>query len=344
MTNDFEMVELFREELLLCAVKPDETVIVLKEGEVRADYARCFLLAARSLGANAFGVTVPPRTARSAKTMVGRTAIEGNTTIVDVLKTADLIIDLMGMLFSAEQNQITASGTRVLMVREPFDVLREMFPTKQLRHRVEYGEQLLGSAKVMRITSPGGTDIEYTLGDYPVLTQYGYVDTPGRWDHFATGQVLTQGNDGTVKGTVVLMPGDFVLTFRKYLEQPVTLRIDEGYVTGIEGKGLDAELLRGYMESFNDPRAYAVSHIGWGLSDKAKWYHAAITRQRDEEIGANSLSFYGNVLFSLGPNTELGGSNDTACHLDIPMRNASLWLDGTPIVTNGDIVVPEMKA
>ena len=43
------------------------------------------------------------------------------------------------------------------------------------------------------------------------------------------------------------------------------------------------------------------------------------------------------------PNNELGGPNDTACHLDIPMRNCSLFLDDEPMVLNGDIAVKEMQ-
>ena len=39
----------------------------------------------------------------------------------------------------------------------------------------------------------------------------------------------------------------------------------EGYCVAIEG-GVDAALLCDYMESFNDPEAYAMSHIGWGRS------------------------------------------------------------------------------
>ena len=50
-----------------------------------------------------------------------------------------------------------------------------------------------------------------------------------------------------------------------------------------------------------------------------------------------------NVLFSLGPNTEVGGTNDTACHLDMPMRNCSLWLDGKSVVENGRIAMDEMR-
>jgi 2,5-dihydroxypyridine 5,6-dioxygenase len=344
MATEYEMIGLFKRELELCAVGSGETVIVLTEADIRADYARAFLIAAQELGANAFQVGVLPRIGVDSKNHTGQTPIAGNQAIVEVAKSADLVIDLIGLLFSREQNEITASGTRMLMVREPFEILRQMFPDRDLRRRVEYGEQLLKKARHLHITSPAGTDVTYLMGAYPVLTQYGYVDTPGRWDHFATGQVLSQACDGQVDGRVVIMPGDLITDFRRYIESPVTLDIDGGYVRKISGEGMDAQLLRDYMNSFNDPRAFAISHIGWGLSRQAKWFHNAVTRTRDAEVGVNSLSFYGNVLFSTGPNTELGGNNDTACHIDIPLRNATLVLDGVTIVKDGDIAIPEMQA
>jgi 2,5-dihydroxypyridine 5,6-dioxygenase len=54
-------------------------------------------------------------------------------------------------------------------------------------------------------------------------------------------------------------------------------------------------------------------------------------------------SYYGNAMFSIGPNNELGGPNDTSCHLDIPMRGCSLFLDDEPVVVDGDIVIDEMR-
>ena len=44
--------------------------------------------------------------------------------------------------------------------------------------------------------------------------------------------------------------------------------------------------------------------------------------------------FAGSVLFSTGPNQELGGTNDTPCHLDIPMRNCTVYLDDEPVVVD----------
>lgn len=344
MATQLEMVKVFTKQLELCAVQPHETVIVLVEGETRADYGEAFLLAARDMGAQAFMIKVPQRETRVMKMMIGRTAIAGNIPVIEALKKADIVIDLMGMLFSYEQNEICATGTRMLFVHEPFDILAQNMPTPELRARVEHGEKLLGAAKTMHITSPAGTDVTYELGQYRVMTQYGYTDTPGRWDHMGTGQVLSQGCDGKVNGKVVIAPGDAIVAFKRHVERPIELTIRDGFVTKIDGDGMDAAMMQDYIDSYNDPRAYAISHIGWGLLPSAKWYSNVITRTRDDEIGVNMLSWQGNVLFSLGPNTELGGNNDTACHLDIPLRRHTLKLDGETIVDNGKVVIPEMAA
>ena len=82
MTTQHEMVKLFTEQLKLCAMKPDETVIVLCEHNIRADYAEAFMLAARDLGATPFQVTVPLREKRSARQTTGRTAIAGNRPVI----------------------------------------------------------------------------------------------------------------------------------------------------------------------------------------------------------------------------------------------------------------------
>ncbi|HYC36604.1 MAG TPA: 2,5-dihydroxypyridine 5,6-dioxygenase [Usitatibacter sp.] len=339
---DAEMLALFTRELELCKVRKGEVVAVLTAGREWPDYAQAFMAAAQSLGATTFQVNVPRRVAQQPGVQ-GRHPLAGNQPAIDTLKRAHLVIDLMGLLFSREQAEIQAAGARVLRVMEPFHVLKQMFPTEDLRRRVEVAKKLLESAKEMHITSAGGTDVRYRFGQYPVISEYGYTDEPGRWDHLPSGFAFTQASDGGVEGTVVLMPGDILCAFKRYVQAPVRLTIREGYVKAIEGDGMDAELMRSYMDSFADPRAYAVSHIGWGLNERAKWHQIAATSQLASEHVMNALSFYGNVLFSTGPNTELGGTNDTACHLDLPMRNCNLALDGVAILEAGRVVHPEMR-
>ncbi|KIZ45992.1 leucyl aminopeptidase, partial [Rhodopseudomonas palustris] len=203
---------------------------------------------------------------------------------------------------------------------------------------------MLQAAKTMRITSPGGTDVTYGLSQYPVISEYGYTDEPGRWDHWPSGFAFTQATDGEVNGTVVLMPGDILCAFKRYVQAPVTLEIKKGYIVDIQGDGPDALLIKKYIDSFGDPRGWAISHIGWGSNERAKWHHIASTSQLASEHIMNALAFYGNVLFSTGPNTELGGTNDTPCHLDIPLQGCSLWLDDIHILDKGEFALPELRA
>lgn len=342
MAIDAEKLDLFARELQLCAVKPGEAVVVLTADDEWREHAQVFMAAATRLGAKAFNLNVR-RGELNAVGVQGRHPLVGNELAMRTLKSASLVIDMVGLLFSREQAEIQAAGVRILRVMEPFHVLRQMFPTEDLRRRVEHAKRLLEGACELRFTSEAGTDITYHLGQYPVISEYGYTDEPGRWDHFPSGFSFTQGDDGAIDGTVVLQPGDILCAFKQYVQTPVTFRVEKGIVVDIAGDGMEADLIRSYIESFDDPRGYAISHIGWGLNEKARWYQFSVTRRLPAEHVMNALSFYGNVLFSLGPNLEVGGSNDTACHLDLPMRRCSLWLDDTQILRDGDVVHPEMR-
>lgn len=46
--------------------------------------------------------------------------------------------------------------------------------------------------------------------------------------------------------------------------------------------------------------------------------------------------------FSATPNTEFDANNDTACHLDLRMKNRSLWLDNDMIVKDGEVIPENM--
>jgi 2,5-dihydroxypyridine 5,6-dioxygenase len=236
---------------------------------------------------------------------VGKTPLSGNTAAIAALKASDIVIDLMVLLFSPEQVEIMESGTRILLAAEPPEVLVRMVPTLEDRARVLKASEMLKTAKTMTVTSTAGTDFRCALGEYPLLIEYGFVDEPGRWDHWPSGFLATWSNEGSSEGAIVLDRGDILLPQKSYVRDPIRLTIAGGYVRKIEG-GLDAELLEDYIASFDDSEAFAISHLGWGLQPRARW---STLEQYDREttMGMDARAFAGNFLFSLGPNTEAGG-------------------------------------
>lgn len=62
-----------------------------------------------------------------------------------------------------------------------------------------------------------------------------------------------------------------------------------------------------------------------------------------QAIGMDGRAYYGNFLFSTGPNTEAGGTRNTPCHMDIPMRNGSVDLHGEPLVIKGDVIPEDQR-
>jgi 2,5-dihydroxypyridine 5,6-dioxygenase len=333
------LTEICLHQLTLSDVHEGEKVIVLSQGSERLDYADAFLAAGQRLGARMYHMRLPAPLPGNGAWAVGETGLAANPEAVEALKQADMVVDLIFLLFSPEQMAIQAAGARVLTAVEPAPLLARLLPTKELRERVEIGEALLSKAKTMRITSRHGTDVVYRLGVYPTVGEYGYTDKPGRWDHWPAAFVFTGGADDGVDGKIVLAPGDVLLPFNSYVREPVAYTIEKGFVQDIRG-GLEAELIKSYMGEFKDPRGMGMSHVGWGLDHRAQWHGLT---QFPGGMGMELRSFYGNVMFSTGPNNELGGPNDTACHLDIPMRGCSLFLDDEPVVVDGIVVVKEMQ-
>ncbi|AZG17129.1 MULTISPECIES: 2,5-dihydroxypyridine 5,6-dioxygenase [Cupriavidus] len=339
--SDYDLTCAWKQVLMLSKLEPGQTVTVLTGADTHPQTLRTALVAAASMGAVVNRLDLPPvngekALSRDALAYLGTTPLTGNPAAIAALKASDLVLDLMTLLFSPEQHDILSTGTRILLAVEPPEVLVRLVPTEADRVRVKAATARLSGARTMHITSDAGTDLRCDLGEFPAISEYGFVDEPGRWDHWPSGFVLTWPNEGGTNGHLVLDRGDILLPMKSYVQEPIHVTVQNGYVTNIEG-GLDAELLADYMASFNDPESYAMSHVGWGLQPRARWSTLAMY-DREATIGMDARAYEGNFLCSFGPNNEAGGSRTTACHIDIPLRRCTVRLDGEPVVAAGKVL------
>ncbi|MER5886226.1 hypothetical protein ABT160_20580 [Streptomyces sp. NPDC001941] len=334
--SSVDLLDAFTRELRLCKLQPDEHVVVLSEPSSRGDYVAAAFGAAKACGAHVIAATVPggnPSPADSTRTGAGPglSAVLRDTTAQDLLKSADLVVDLTreGFIHAPLQQDILRTGTRILFVCDAPDVLVRNLPKPEDKDEVLAGVELLRRASTMRVTSEAGTDLTVELAGAQPEFQVGFADDPGRWDHWPSTMVLCWPRRS--EGRIVLAEGDILLPFKEYVRGPVSLDVADGDIVKVSG-GADARLLEQFFADADDQWARSLSHMGWGLMRTADWFATALYG-KDELMGMDARAFAGNFLWSTGPHPVL--DRESYAHLDIAMRGCTVRVDDRAVVTDG---------
>ena len=340
---EWKWLECFRKVFRMCEIQPQDRVAILSETLSRPVNVKLAELALLDLGAQAFHVVLP--TPRQKDPVAVRStgssqAIQGNGSVVEALKTSVMVVDctIEGLLHAPELRAILDAGTRVMMIsNEHPEILERLMPDGRLDERVKVGVSMLDQASHMRITSKAGTCLDVDVSGAPARGSAGFVNQPGKMSYWPGGLCLCFPKSNTVNGTVVLDAGDVNLTFKRYLESPVTLTIENDFVVDIAGSGLDAQLMRSYFSAWNDRNAYGVSHLGWGMNPYARW-DSLVMYDKHDTNGTELRAFAGNFLISTGANEH--ANRFTSGHFDLPLQRCSISLDGLQIVDEGKLLAP----
>lgn len=315
----------------LCRLKHGENVVVLGATSVRTQYKEIAMQVASEMGAETAYLEVA-------------NANKLPSSAVPTLRAAHLLIDLAHG-HDPILRQLGRDGTRTLVVVEPPEILQRMLPNLADKARVESARKCILGGRVMRVTSPAGTDFEVALGE---LTggehygcQYGFADEPGHWDQWPGAFVTTYANEGSARGRIVIDAGDILFPQKEYVRSPISLTLEGGYIRAIEG-GADAKLLRATLDAYDNKEVFAVSHLGWGLSRNSRWDALAFYDKSAIE-GQDGRGHYGNFLFSTGPNLSGGGTRRAPLHLDIPLAGCSVHVDGTAMVIDGQVIPADQR-
>ncbi len=334
-------IDAFVEVFQACHIQPSDPVAILSETQSRALNVHLAELALHRIGARAFHLVVPtPRNPHPVpvRSTGASEALGGLAPVVAALAATPVIIDLTleGLMHARETAAILKAGARILHIsNEHPEALERLRPDPALEGEVRAAARLLREARRMTVTSPAGTDLAVDLEGASTVGVWGWTAKPGTLAHWPGGLVVAFPGAGTVDGRLVLAPGDVNLTFKRYVETAVTLRIERDTIIDVEGTGTDAALFREYLAAWGDREAYAVSHVGWGLNRRARHEALAMYGRRDTN-GTELRAVAGNFLFSTGANEFAGRL--TAGHFDLPVMNTTIALDGRTVVRDGVVV------
>jgi len=325
-----ELLPLFQAELELCRVRTGERVLMHSDTHTNPDYPAACLAAVLEAGAVPIEVVLPATMPEPDRGPVAR-----------LWHDADLVIDMVtttAHAYSSAFNSAVDSGTRILRVAEPPDILARLFPDPGVTAQTRRGAALLGAHRSMRATSAAGTDLRMRVGERAGVAHCGFVDTPGRWDHWPSAICIAVPDIDSIEGTLVIAPGDALLTWGRMVSEPVVCTIERGRLQRITG-GRDARLVSEALASYDDPNAYVLSIAGWGCDPRARW-DRIVDPFREPGGIMDVENAAGNLLLVFGSNTSvnLRGTVRTAAHLNVNCRGHTIALDGSPVISDGHLV------
>ncbi len=331
-------IDMFEQVFGLCGVKPGDACAVLSETQTRIELPQLAELALLRLGARPYHVVLPAQPLHApvpVRSTGASDAIGQLEPVVQALAASVFVADctMEGLQHAVELPRILAGGARVLAIsHEHPEILERCLPRAEDEAQVREAMRRLKGAQEMQVTSAAGTDLRIRLAGARVGGVWGFTSRPGSLSHWPGGLVLAFPAAGSVNGRLVLDRGDVNLTFKRYLQDPVGLVIENDHAVRVEGDHVDGELMRGYFAAWGDASAYAVSHVGWGLNRRARW-DSLLFHDKADFNGTELRAFAGNFLYSTGAN-EVAGRH-TLGHFDLPLRKCTVRLDGVAVVDQG---------
>lgn len=143
-----------------------------------------------------------------------------------------------------------------------------------------------------------------------------------------TGLVHIEANiapiEGTTNGTVVF-DGAIPNLDIGVLHEPVTMEIEDGAVTDVEG-GKAAKKIERVWAEHDDPAVYNIAQLAVGMNPECEEFTDGFSHNHGR---------YGNIHFGIGTSSNLGGVTRAPVHFDAMIAEGTLRLDGETILSKG---------
>ncbi|RJQ20802.1 MAG: peptidase [Nitrospiraceae bacterium] len=197
---------------------------------------------------------------------------------------------------------------------------------RRMLKKTEDIAKTVNECEEMEIKCANGAFITFSKKGREAKADTGIITKPGAFSNLPAGEVYLAPVEGTANGRLVL---EWAPT--RKLKSPVTLQVENGFVTKVEGK----EKFAGYLkEKLSEKKENAnIAELGIGTNDRAS---------RPDNI-LESEKIFGTIHIALGDNSTFGGKVRTPFHQDFVFFKPTVTLiykDGSRkiLLKNGKLV------
>jgi len=298
------------------AVQPGEDVVVVVD-EPLQELGEQLRAAAQAVGGEAVLTVMSPRPTDGS---------EPPAPVAEALAASDVFIAPASRSLSHTLARKRASerGARgATMPHVTADMLARLMAIDfdRLRTRSHAVAELLDRGTEAHVTCPRGTDLRLDLGGRTGIADDGDLTARGAFGNLPCGEgfIAPAGGEGTMVARSLAAIG---LT----RGHPARLTVAGGRLTDAEGP--EGERLMGMLREHGDAGTN-LAELGVGTNDRATLTGNVL---EDEKI-------LGTVHVAFGASIAIGGTVSVPIHLDCVVTDASLRVDGTPVLEEGRFVL-----
>ena len=324
-------------------VKEGEDVLILWDGTVSVALRDAFWYAIQEAGARPFLLIYEPLWRRPLKeycffteASVGDKSLELPQPLLGTMSAVDAVVMVhsdMDMLLADELLEVLADGSRILFLPYLSDETAErLLPetgaeAEDVKQLVTRFGAILDAGGAVQVTTPQGTDLSMSLGQWPTNLHTG-IARSGVLQVLPAGQVSRVPDEGSANGVLVIDRSIASSDYRKLVE-PIRFQIENGNVVSIDG-GLEARLVQDFLKSLNDPRVYHLTELGIGTNPRCRYAGTGAPTEDTHTMGIVSLA--------LGCDSHIGGGLPAPVHIDMTMWQPTLHIGDRPVVDQGVLV------
>jgi leucyl aminopeptidase (aminopeptidase T) len=266
---------------------------------------------------------------------VGKHGSEPGKKVEEKMKAADVVIAIStySLTHTEARENATKAGARIASM--PMFLASMFYPGgpmaadyRKIKEETKKIAGLITKSKEAIVTSPGGTNMKFSVEGRKGGVDAGILTERGAWGNLPSGEAYCAPVEGTGKGKLVVetdwYPG---------LKENMTLVFGRGNVIEIIGGGKVGDEFRRLLAFEKDGEPYVsrrnLSELGVGTNPNAK--------RPDNILEAEKIR--GTVHLGIGDSSHIGGKVSADLHQDFIIPRPTLMLDGKTVMKDGKLLI-----